>query len=105
MVRGPGTGGAGGRPPARRPRACSCAARCASCSAKDFLAPLVYLQDADKYTIEIGLTQFYNAYSGQPRWDLLTAVSLVTMIPMVIIFFFASKYIVRGVTLSGMGGT
>ena len=72
---------------------------------KDFLAPLVYLQDADKYTIEIGLTQFYNAYSGQPRWDLLTAVSLVTMIPMVIIFFFASKYIVRGVTLSGMGGT
>ena len=72
---------------------------------KDFLAPVIYLQDRSKYTIEVGLAQFYNAVSGQPRWDLLTAVSLVSMVPMVLIFFLASKYIVRGVTLSGMGGT
>ncbi len=71
---------------------------------KDFLAPVVYLQDAAKYTIEVGLAQFHNAVAGQPRWDLLTAVSLVTMIPMIIIFFFSSRYIVEGVTLSGMGG-
>lgn len=72
---------------------------------KDFQAPIVYLQDSSIYTIEVGLAQFYNAYSGQPRWDLLTAVALVTMTPMVLIFVVASKYIVKGVTLSGMGGT
>lgn len=72
---------------------------------QDFLAPLIYLQDSNLYTIEVGLAQFYNSVSGQPRWDLLTAVALVSMIPMVLLFFVASKYIVRGVTLSGMGGT
>jgi multiple sugar transport system permease protein len=71
---------------------------------QDFLAPLVYLQSAEHFTIEVGLAQFYNSYSGQPRWDLITSVALVSMIPMVLLFTVASKYIVRGVTLSGMGG-
>ena len=72
---------------------------------QDFLAPLIYLQDSNLFTLEVGLAQFYNSVSGQPRWDLLTAVALVSMIPMVLLFFVSSRYIVRGVTLSGMGGT
>jgi multiple sugar transport system permease protein len=72
---------------------------------QDFLAPLIYLQSPEHYTIEVGLAQFYNSYSGQPQWDLITAVALVSMIPMVLLFFVASRHIIRGVTLSGMGGT
>jgi multiple sugar transport system permease protein len=71
---------------------------------QDFLAPLIYLQDSNLFTIEVGLAQFYNSVSGQPRWDLLTSVALVSMIPMVVLFFISSRYIVRGVTMSGMGG-
>ncbi|PLS82422.1 MAG: sugar ABC transporter ATP-binding protein, partial [Chloroflexi bacterium] len=38
------------------------------------------------------------------QYNLLMAVSLIQLLPILIIFFLAQKYFVRGVTMSGMGG-
>lgn len=69
----------------------------------DFLGPLIYLNSESKYTISIGLQYFNNSY-GTGKVNLLMAVSVVTVIPLIILFFCAQKYFVQGITVSGIKG-
>lgn len=69
----------------------------------DFLGPLIYLNSETKYTISIGLQYFNNSY-GTGKVNLLMAVSVVTVIPLIILFFCAQKYFVQGITVSGIKG-
>ena len=66
----------------------------------DFMGPLIYLNDPDKYTLAVGLAQFKGTFSSQ--WNYLMAASLVVIIPVIILFFSCQKYFVKGITLSGM---
>lgn len=66
----------------------------------DFLAPLIYLNDSDKYTLALGLAQFKGTFTSQ--WNYLMAASTVITIPIIIIFFLCQKYFVQGITLTGM---
>jgi multiple sugar transport system permease protein len=68
----------------------------------DFLAPLIYLHDQAKYTISLGLSFFRSSYDV--RWAYLMAASLVTMLPVVLIFFLAQRLFIEGITLTGMKG-
>jgi multiple sugar transport system permease protein len=68
----------------------------------DFLAPLIYLHDQSKYTISLGLNFFRSSYDV--RWGYLMAASLVTMLPVILVFFLAQKQFIRGITLTGMKG-
>jgi multiple sugar transport system permease protein len=68
----------------------------------DFLKPLIYLHDQSKYTISLGLSFFRSSYDV--RWSYLMAASLVTMLPVVIMFFFAQKSFVEGIALTGLKG-
>jgi multiple sugar transport system permease protein len=68
----------------------------------DFLGPLIFLNDGSKYTLAVGLA----AFRGQNRtqWDLMMAASTVVTMPIVILFFFAQKQFIQGITLTGMKG-
>lgn len=66
----------------------------------DFLPPLIYLHDQTKYTISLGLSFFRSTYDV--KWGYLMAASLVTMLPVVLLFFFAQRLFIQGITLTGM---
>jgi multiple sugar transport system permease protein len=68
----------------------------------DFLDPLVYLNDSDKYTLALGLSEFTGLYSSQ--WHLLMAAATVIIMPVAVLFFFAQRYFVEGVSLTGSKG-
>lgn len=69
----------------------------------DYLAPLIYLDSQENYTLPLGLASFIGRYGAQP-WNLLMAASLVTVLPCVLLFFFAQKYFIQGVVVSGVKG-
>lgn len=66
----------------------------------DFLGPLIYLTDPDKWTISLGLSQFTTSYGFQ--WAQLMAASAIFIIPMVIFFFFMQKSFLEGISTSGI---
>jgi multiple sugar transport system permease protein len=65
----------------------------------DLLGPLLYLAKPDLYTISVGLANFQGTLTT--RWDLLMAASTATILPIVILFFLAQRYFIRGIVLSG----
>ncbi|HXF63895.1 MAG TPA: carbohydrate ABC transporter permease [Caldilineaceae bacterium] len=68
----------------------------------DFLGPLIYLNDGDKYTLAVGLAALRGQFRTQ--WDLMMAAATVVTVPVVILFFFAQKQFIQGITLTGMKG-
>lgn len=67
-----------------------------------FLTPLIYLSERKKYVLSIGLAVIRDEF--QVNWSDLMAVSfLVTLLPL-LVFFFAQKYFIRGVTMTGLKG-
>lgn len=69
----------------------------------DFMGPLIYLNSESKYTLAIGL-QFFNQSFGTGKVNLLMAVSVLTTLPLIILFFCAQRYFVQGITMSGIKG-
>jgi ABC-type glycerol-3-phosphate transport system permease component len=72
----------------------------------DFIGPLIYLQSPDKFTLSLGLNSFRTTGSGYgtTEWNLLMAASIIVLAPCVILFFFAQKYFIQGVVVSGLKG-
>ncbi len=68
----------------------------------DFLGPLIYLHDQSLYTVTLGLNFFRSTYDV--NWAYLMAASLVTMLPVILVFFAAQKLFIKGVTLTGLNG-
>jgi len=68
----------------------------------DFLGPLIFLTDGNKYTLAVGLAAFRGQYRTQ--WDLMMAAATVVTGPIVILFFFAQRRFIQGITLTGMKG-
>lgn len=68
----------------------------------DFLGPLIYLHDQSKYTVSLGLNFFRSSYDI--RWAYLMAASLVTMLPVILVFFLAQRSFIEGITLTGTKG-
>ncbi|WP_226781326.1 carbohydrate ABC transporter permease [Oceaniglobus trochenteri] len=68
----------------------------------NFLLPLVVLNDESLYTWPIGIMQFQGEYNTE--WSLILAFVTLTLIPAVIFFAFAQKYIVEGLTGGAVKG-
>lgn len=68
----------------------------------DFMGPLLYLNSPGKFTLAVGLATFRSVM--YTRWDLLMAASAAVTLPVIVIFFLAQRYFVRGVVLSGLKG-
>jgi ABC-type glycerol-3-phosphate transport system permease component len=68
----------------------------------DFLYPLVFLHKQSNYTIALGLNFFRSSYTV--HWGYLMAASIVALLPVMIVFFFAQRYFIQGITFSGIKG-
>ena len=68
-----------------------------------FMWPLLVTNSLSKRTLPVGLAYFQEMYQyAQPDWGLLMAGSLITMIPIVIMFIFGQKFFVEGIKLTGL---
>jgi multiple sugar transport system permease protein len=66
---------------------------------RDFMGPLMYLNDPNKQTLEVGL-QSYNSVRGD-EWHLLMAGSVLVSIPLIILFFIGQKWFVKSLVMTG----
>jgi multiple sugar transport system permease protein len=69
----------------------------------DFMAPLIYLNSPDKMTLAVSLAYFRHRYGATP-WHLLMSATLVAVLPCVVLFFFAQRYFIQGIVVSGVKG-
>lgn len=65
----------------------------------DFQGPLLYLSDRAKYTLQLGLQVFKG--SGYTEWNYLMAVSFLSMLPILILFFCFQNYFIEGMNVGG----
>jgi len=68
----------------------------------DYLGPLIYLGNQDQYTLSLGLQAFVQYHKAE--WGMLMAASTMMVAPVILIFFFAQKNFVQGITLTGIKG-
>ncbi|MDO5573579.1 MAG: carbohydrate ABC transporter permease [bacterium] len=68
----------------------------------DYLGPLIYLKTEAKKTIQLGLKMFISQYSSD--YGLIMAGSILSLIPVLIVFLCLQKYFVEGVASSGIKG-
>jgi arabinogalactan oligomer/maltooligosaccharide transport system permease protein len=63
---------------------------------------IAFMQSDDHYTLGAGLQQFVPQF--QPRWELLTAGAVLITIPAALVFFFAQRHLVAGLTAGSTKG-
>lgn len=68
----------------------------------DFFEPFIYLSSPERLTLQVGLRWFSTQYGTQ--FHLLMAGSVLAMAPVVILFFFAQRQFIQGITLTGLKG-
>ena len=68
----------------------------------DFMGPLIYIADERLYPLAFGLYAFSVEVGNDPA--LTMAASLMMTVPVIVIFFFAQKYFIQGIMLTGMKG-
>lgn len=66
----------------------------------DFFTPLIYLTNPNTYTVPVALKQFLDATSGS-NWGALFAMSIVTLIPLFLVFLFGQRFLVKGIATTG----
>jgi multiple sugar transport system permease protein len=68
----------------------------------DFLWPLITIYSPSNYTLQLGLTTFQGAH--QTTTNLLMAANVMSMIPVLLLFFIAQRYFIRGIATTGLKG-
>ncbi|MBR4529182.1 MAG: carbohydrate ABC transporter permease [Lachnospiraceae bacterium] len=68
----------------------------------DFLGPLIYLTTDSKKTLQIGIKMFISQYSAE--YGLIMAASVLSLIPVLIVFMSLQKYFVAGITTGAVKG-
>ena len=88
--------------PLSRPAIITVGVLCFLASWDDFLGPLIYLDRLPNYTVSLALRLFQDEYGTD--FSLLMAAALVHIVPVVILFFIAQRYFVKGIAMTGMKG-
>lgn len=71
----------------------------------DFMTPLIYLNDPNRYTLALGLATLKSNFQELgTSWSLLLTASVIFTIPMIIIFFMFQRYFIEGIAHSGIKG-
>jgi multiple sugar transport system permease protein len=70
---------------------------------EDFLSPLVYLTSMDLYTVPQGLSLLM-ASKGASSWGPLLAMSLLSLVPLLVLFFIFQRRLIEGIATSGLKG-
>jgi multiple sugar transport system permease protein len=68
----------------------------------DYLGPLIYLKTQEKKTIQLGLKMFISQYSSE--YGLIMAGSVMSLIPVIVVFLCLQKYFVEGIAATGIKG-
>jgi multiple sugar transport system permease protein len=68
----------------------------------DFLWPLIAVFSQRNFTLQLGLTVFQGSHDV--FWPLIMAGNVMSMIPMLVLFFVAQRYFVRGIATTGLKG-
>lgn len=73
-----------------------------------FLHPFIFLNTKVKYTLAVGI-RYFQATAGfaddvEPKYHLLMAASIMMTVPIIVLFFVAQRYLVRGIVMSGIKG-
>jgi len=68
----------------------------------DFLWPLVMLTSPEKRTLAVGLSYLVGQYTT--RWEIQMAGSVLTVLPVIILFFLLQKYFVQSIKMTGLKG-
>jgi multiple sugar transport system permease protein len=68
----------------------------------DFMGPLLFLNDREKFTLAIGIRTFISTY--YTPWGVLMAAATLTILPLIVLFFSAQKFFISGLTLGGIKG-
>jgi ABC-type glycerol-3-phosphate transport system permease component len=68
-----------------------------------FLEPLIYLNSPDLYPVSLGLNFFKDQY-GAIYYDRMIAASVLSMLPLLLLFFFAQRYFIEGIQTTGLKG-
>jgi ABC-type glycerol-3-phosphate transport system permease component len=73
----------------------------------EFFTPLIYLNSVDKFVLSLGI-RLFNTPEGagqqQWSWNYLMAASFIAILPILIIFFFAQRFFVQGIVVTGLKG-
>ena len=69
----------------------------------DFFGPLLYLSDPNRYTVALALKNFADA-SGATNWGAIFAMSVLSLVPVFALFIIFQRYIVEGISTSGLKG-
>ena len=70
----------------------------------NFLWPLLIVSDQKLMTLPLALATLQGVYPGQTQWNLIMAGTVVAVAPMILIFLLAQRWVVEGITTSGIKG-
>jgi multiple sugar transport system permease protein len=78
----------------------------AQASWTDLMRPLIYLQDSSTYTIPRGLKALIDQFGpgGESQWEVVVTASVITTVPMIILFFLGQRHFVEGISTTGSKG-
>jgi ABC-type glycerol-3-phosphate transport system permease component len=67
----------------------------------NFLGPLIYLRDPNLHTLAIAVQRFRGSY-GNLYYHYMMAVSVLVVIPVIVVFFVAQRFLIRGIVMTGL---
>ena len=68
------------------------------------LTPLMYLQTVDLYTLPVYVSTLYNINQTVQPWPTIMTAAVLTTAPLIVVFFFAQRFILESVVVSGLKG-
>lgn len=68
----------------------------------DFLHPLIYLDDSRLFTLQLGLAMFKGRFDVE--WNLLMAATLMTVVPLLVVYFVVQRQLIGGIASVGLKG-
>ena len=69
----------------------------------DYFGPLLYTgENQANWTLSVGLASFHSVH--QVEWNLTMAATVLVMLPVIVLFFFAQKQFIEGIKFSGVKG-
>lgn len=70
----------------------------------NFLWPLLIVSDTRFMTLPLALSTLQGLYPGQTQWNLVMAGTVISVVPMIVVFLLAQRWVIQGITASGLKG-
>jgi multiple sugar transport system permease protein len=72
----------------------------------DLMRPLIYLRDSEDFTVPRGLKSLVDqfGFGGQWHWEIIVTASVITTLPMIVLFFVGQRHFVQGIATTGSKG-